>query len=541
MRKRVSPSLSKRTVNRFRTILLGSALLLQSPPIRGDAVPAPETSLTGITQTLIDLLERQDRTTIDPEDYKSTSLGQVIKFGTPAGYRIKLRYLEFGMSLVEALKVSRDEEMKRRLIETVQWARNPRVRAEAIITLAGFSDPRHKKLLKSAILDGKVGIRFAGVEALQRWNQPEAMDLLKLAMTRDWSPFMQIYAAQALLSLGDRDAIQILWKYLDHDSWLVRAMAARYLGDFGDPTDYDKLILRLGKETKNNFVTAELAIAALKLISKKGDKVYYSSASPGWRKNEEVRYTIGDDQVIEPEPLIIVPPRLRIPRSLRIAAQINTQLLRIIKDELDKPLDPVQAQDPVLQDLYGLVTPSGFALQTRYAQLSYLVIEGLAGSQDLGLRAQIEDLARTSTNPLVRATALVSLSYNRDPRDLSLIQEAFRDKNALVRMGALESVEIGRFREALPQVAEVANGDSCPALQAYGMNLLAKFGDPSGRNLLINMINNPDWPARAMGYWYLGRYGTDADYTLVVSRLPNETNPFVKAEIALAALRLEPL
>src|SRR5205085_1213790 len=142
-------------------------------------------------------------------------------------YRIKLRYLEYGISLVEALKAARDPELQRRLIEMAQWARRPRVRAEALVTLASYSDPSHKKYFKSAVLDSNIGIRAASVEALQIWNQPETISLLNLAKDRDWSPLMQVLAAQALLSLGEDSAIDILWKSLDHDSWVVRAMAAR--------------------------------------------------------------------------------------------------------------------------------------------------------------------------------------------------------------------------------------------------------------------------------------------------------------------------
>src|SRR5437868_2112711 len=85
---------------------------------------------TGVIQAMIDLLNQQDTTKIDPNDYQSTSLRQIITMATPACYRLKLRYLNFGMSLVEALKISQDEELKKRLVEMVQWSREPRVRAE---------------------------------------------------------------------------------------------------------------------------------------------------------------------------------------------------------------------------------------------------------------------------------------------------------------------------------------------------------------------------------------------------------------------------
>ncbi|MCG3205627.1 MAG: hypothetical protein KCHDKBKB_02349 [Elusimicrobia bacterium] len=498
-------------------------------------------NLTGVVQTLIDLLNKQDTTKITADDYESTSLGQIITFGTPMGYRLKLRYLDFGMALVDALKTARDPELRRRMIEMVQWTRDPKVRAEAIITLSALLDPTHKKYFKEAILDSNVGIRFAAVEALQMWGQPEAIPLLTMARDRDFSPLMQIYSAQALLSLGDTAGLAILWKHMDHESWVVRAMAARYLGDYADADAYVKMNSYLTRETKNDFVIAELCIASLKLISKKGEKVSYSPASPGWKKNSEVTYTIGKDNVIELEPLIIVPPQLRIPPSLQVAAQINTKLLRLITERLKEPLDPLQAQDPVLQDLNAMVTPTGFALKTRYSELSYLVIEALAGTNDSILRLTLQRLAADDSNPLIRASALIALAYSRNVDDLYLIEEALADKNATARMGALEALEVGRFRQATPRLFATAANDPSPALRVYALNILCKFDNPSGRQSLLNSISDPDWPSRAMAFWTLGKYGAPEDYTVVLSRLPTETNPFVQAEIVLAALRLAPL
>ncbi len=498
-------------------------------------------NLTGVVQTLIDLLNQQDTTKISSDDYASTSLGQLITFVTPAGYRIKLRYLHFGVALVEALKIARDSELRRRMIEMVQWSRDPQVRAEAIITLATLLDPTHKRYFKEAILDSQVGIRFAAVEALQIWAQPDAIGLLQTAMARDLSPLMQIYTAQALLSLGDQSGLPILWKGMDSDSWVIRAMSARYLGDYAAPADYTKIMEYLNRENRNNFVEAEMCLSVLKLISKKGDKISYSPASAGWKDNDEVSYTIGKDKTVTLEPLIIVPPQLRIPASMTAAAQVNIKLLRLIKDQLSVPLDPLQAQDPEVQELQSMVTPTGFALMTRYSELSYLVIEALAGTQDEVMRTQLRSMAQGDANPAVRASALIALSYNRDVDDSSLMEDALGDKNALLRMGALEAIEIGRFRVSVPALFTTAGTDACPALQMYALQVLARFDNPSGRQTMLAHLNDQDWPARAMAFWYLGRYGTDDDYSMVLARLPVETNPFVKAEIVLAALRLAPV
>ena len=497
--------------------------------------------LTGVVQTLIDLLEKQDKTKITADDYESTSLHEIVTFGTPAGYRLKIRYLDFGVALVDALKVARDSELRRRMIEMVQWTRDPKVRAEAIITLATLLDPTHKKYFKEAVLDSKVAIRSAAVEALQIWGQPDALPLLQMTMDRDLSPLMQIYAAQALLSFGNENGLPILWKFMSHESWVLRAMAARYLGDYASADDYVKLNAYLIRETRNDFVIAELCIASLKLISKKGEKISYSPSSPGWRKNSEVGYSIGKDKVVELEPLIIVPPQLRIPPSLQVAAQINTKLLRLITERLKEPLDPLQAQDPVLQDLNAMVTPSGFALKTRYSELSYLVIEALAGTNDPILRLTLQRLAADDSNPLIRASALIALAYSKNEEDIYLLEDALTDKNATARMGALEAIEVGRFRQLIPRLFATAGNDPSLALQVYALQILAKFDNPSGRQALLNRISERDWPSRAMAYWTLGRYGAPEDYSLILSRLATEENPFVQSEIVLAALRLAPL
>jgi len=59
--------------------------------------------------------------------------------------------------------------------------------------------------------------------------------------------------------------------------------------------------------------------------------------------------------------------------------------------------------------------------------------------------------------------------------------------------------------------------------------------------MMLTHLIDPDWPARAMTYWFLGRYGEASDFSLMIARLTGEDNPFVQAELALGALRLAPL
>jgi HEAT repeat protein len=188
-----------------------------------------------------------------------------------------------------------------------------------------------------------------------------------------------------------------------------------------------------------------------------------------------------------------------------------------------------------------MVTPSGFALKTRYSELSYLLIEALAGTKDPVLAAQIRRMAAEELNTLQRATALLAIAYSRDENDVYLFRDALNSRSATVRMGALEGIDVGRFRSALPTVAAVSGSDPCPAIQMYALQLMAKFGDSSARQIFMSRLNDPDWPARAMAYWYLSRFGAPEDYGIIHARLQTEQNPWVQAEIALASLRLAPV
>src|SRR2546430_2737984 len=119
---------------KFRQVVFFSLLLTFGCGGQAAVAPSlPPSEPSGVVQFLLDLLSQQDKIKINGEDYDSTSLGQLMSLATPQGYRVKLRYRYFGFSLVEALKIARDEELKRRLIEMAQWSREPRVRAEAII------------------------------------------------------------------------------------------------------------------------------------------------------------------------------------------------------------------------------------------------------------------------------------------------------------------------------------------------------------------------------------------------------------------------
>lgn len=509
----------------------GSIEIVSKPSRRGNVMPE-------VSAALLRLIDLQEQGAITGSNYPSSSLGAISQLGTPAGLRLKLRYQELGISLVEALKLSRDQDLLVRLIELSKWSDRRRVRAEALVTVAAFSDPSDLTHFRSALIDQDVGIRFAAVEALQKWGGKESLPLLREAANDQWSPLIRVFAAQAALSLGDASAIGTLYRALDDRSWIVRAMAARYLGDYAPADDYPILLKVVNQETRNDFVAAEAAIATLKLLARKSDAPV---PAPVRRPTADAggRYTVAGD-VIEMEPLVIRPPRLHIPESVRVAQSINNRLVQLIESRLDRPRDPILASDPNLQDLNRMATPEGFALQIRYSTLSVAVAEGLAGTTDPLLRNQLIQLVETNRNALTRATALLSLAYARDRRDIPMITRAFGSNDDIVRFGAIEAIQAGRFRDAVPDLIGVASLDPVPIFRLFAIQVLLELGEPAARNMLLSHDIDRDWPSRAMTYWLLGRYGESSDHGYVLSRFGSETNPFVISELALAAQRLAP-
>ncbi|MBI4396467.1 MAG: hypothetical protein HY548_05190, partial [Elusimicrobia bacterium] len=104
----------------------------ETQAIRANAEVAPR---------LINLLTRIDQRRRDPRDFQETALRDLVTLTTPAGYRVKNRYLEMGVPLAQALSFSQDEQLRQRLVEAARWTNNPRARSEALIGLAKLKNP----------------------------------------------------------------------------------------------------------------------------------------------------------------------------------------------------------------------------------------------------------------------------------------------------------------------------------------------------------------------------------------------------------------
>ncbi len=490
-------------------------------------------------------------------------LNDLVTFVTPEGFALKNRYTRLGVALSESLgweqikhiRVISERNLKERLTLVARWDSSPNVRSIALIALASIKDKNDIVYFREALQSRNIGIRYATIEALVKWGFPDAVATLKELTRRDESLLIRQYAADALGMMGDPSGLQVLRVNLESNDWLVRALSANYLGELGDHNDYEALVNRLDQEQStsntNDFVAAEISIAALKLFPQKlaFDKAERERKK---RKKQQAKGLTPPPQestgavkpaagpVLELDPLVVTAPRLKIPEGELVDPRVNYRLLKIVQGKEDLRITQDQGNlSQTYKDLNFLVTPGGIGLKTRYTVLGYLMTEGLAGTKDFQLQDQLMRIAREGTNPDVRCYALIALAYCQDRLHLGLFQNALRRDNSVAdRFAAVEALQIWGYQDAVSILTGVARLDSSPIVKAYATQAVWRMGDPIGRDYLLRFLDDPNWLIRAMAMRYLGDLGTGRDYGKLLSYLGSDQPDIVQAEMCTSLLRL---
>jgi len=241
-----------------------------APGTEGTENKGPVKTDPAITSAVVDLLQNRDKEKVDLTNVQGTPLGDLLTIGSPVGYQLRNRYLNIGVPLAEALSRDTDPDLRSKLVELARWDRDAETRSAGLIALAKTQDVRDLDIFREALVNVDPAVRFGAIEALADWGHPEmSLPLLFAASERDYEPILRVYAASRIAKVGDTQGLHKLRAFLDDPSWLIRAMAARYLGEFGTAEDYDLLVSRIGREQSNDFTVAEFCIAALKLFPKK--------------------------------------------------------------------------------------------------------------------------------------------------------------------------------------------------------------------------------------------------------------------------------
>jgi len=484
---------------------------------------------------LVQLVDDRRLQTINPDDYNDTALKDILKLTTPEGYRIKYRFLEIGVPVAQGLSLSQDQQLFGRLLETARFESGRRARSESLLVLAARKNPDHLKIFKEALLDRDVAVQFAAVEALGAWGLPEALPLLLDASERNWSPLIRVFAAQMSLRLGAPQGRAQLKKFLLDKDWLMRAMAARYLGDLGEPNDLDLLLDRMGRERDHPYVLAEICLSGLKLWTRRGPILPKQESPP---PINSPRAPAKVSSLFELEPLVVTAPRLRVSGSQLVPAQIDNELVNLLEKIATEPLPEEVLLDPVLVEIKKLVTPQGFGLYVRYTDISFLLTEGLAGTSNLTLVNRLETIARSSPNTPVRGSAFVALGHDVSRIDLSLFERSLQDRSLQVRFGVVEGLAAQTNPMARGMLAGAAQTDTSLVVRLFAAQALGRRGDAQGVDLLRRYLTDPDWVIRSLATYFLGQLGDDADFERFLINLTQEQENHVVAENCLAVLRM---
>ena len=241
-------------------------------PAPGTSPLAPgETRLDpAISNALIKLAEDRRSLARDLTKVEGTPVGDILTVGSPIGYSLRNRFLNVGIPLGEAFSRSTDPAFRAQLLELSRWDRDGESRAAALIALARTHDLKYLQVFNEALIHLDPAVRFGALEALVVFEHPrEAMPLLAAASERDTEPLLRVYASAGLARMGDVAGLHRVRAFLDNPSWVVKAMAAKYLGELGSAEDYDLLLNRVDREVGNDFVVAEFCVSALKLWPKK--------------------------------------------------------------------------------------------------------------------------------------------------------------------------------------------------------------------------------------------------------------------------------
>lgn len=505
----------------------------------GYASVAPSTAAVktdaSITAILTETLEAKEKFKVELSGAEGTPLGELLVLGSPVGYSLRNRYLNVGVPLSDALARNDDPVFRDKLVSLARWDSNPETRAAALVAVARQGRDGDLSVFNEALVHLNPAVRFGALEALQAWGKPEkAAPVLLEISEKDYEPILRVYAAAGLARLGDARGLAKLRAFLDHPSWLVRAMAARWLGEHGRGEDYETIVLRMGRELPNDFTMAEHCIAALKLFPKRPAPAAPKPVAPKPLPPPPP----GSDFALTLEPLVITAPRLRL-TSIGIDPQVNAHLLRLLRQRQDARPDAAALLDSSLQSLGKLTTIAGYNLKTRYTELGFLLTEGLAGVTDFELAQELEKVVRLGTNVQTRAAAMVALAYTRDLRYLGLFQSVLNDPNITVRFGAVEALLTLGDPAVQFVVGNVARTDASPLLQIYAAAGIWRMGDIFGREILLRHYQSRDWFLRAMAIRWLGDLGGGDEYRRLFLLLNNETHPMARTELAAALLRLQ--
>ncbi|MBI5096091.1 MAG: HEAT repeat domain-containing protein, partial [Nitrospirae bacterium] len=121
------------------------------------------------------------------------------------------------------------------------------MRRSAASALETFRDQRALEPLIAALKDSQASVRSASLRSLGKFDDPRVLDLNR-ELLKDESLDVRRVALGNVLDKRDQKAVELVIPFLNDQDWFVASLAAKTLGEIGDPRGVDPLIRALKGE-----------------------------------------------------------------------------------------------------------------------------------------------------------------------------------------------------------------------------------------------------------------------------------------------------
>ncbi|MDB5388131.1 MAG: repeat protein [Planctomycetaceae bacterium] len=345
----------------------------------------------------------------------------------------------------------------------------PEVRAQVAKVFGQVRSSLANEKLVLLLKDPSLRVRLFSAQTLGRTRHQAAMaPLVKLIEeTGETDPYLRHAAIQALVSIGDREAV---WELRTSTSPAVRLAVVLVLRRLKDPavsfflTDADPLVATEASRVVNDLPleseTGKLA-ALLKMI----DPVLAPEALMRRVLNANLR--IGEtEQAVEVAKFVT---NERAPTAMR------TEALQILaawtgpskRDRANGFWRPLPARDPQL--IQGVMKEFAMPILTNSSGELQLSAMRILTQFEVALDHELffKWAGETNRDVSQRIAALNLLSAGKDPRYPDLIATLITDKQPRVRMAARQGLVASKqgAEQALPLIRGVLDGDQFTVLE----------------------------------------------------------------------------
>ncbi len=326
-------------------------------------------------------------------------------------------------------------------LDELQRDFNTEVRAAASLALSRQKDPNAMNALMLAVHDPNSSVVWRAIYALEK-QEPTPVSCTAIVPSLENSdPLVRAYAARTLGKLACKQATDALIKLLDDPDLRVAVNAARGLGELKEKKAVRPLGAMLAKH--KSFHARATAAEALGKIGEEDGR-------------DALAQGLLDTSVM-----------VRL-QSTRAIAEVMGDKSQMFCDQMRR---------------------DGDRLVRAEAVRSY-------GTAGLVKRApQLDEIARTDKDPLMRAAAIEALGQLKDPAVGPLLPPALRDPDFTVAAAAVTAIGDQKYKAAVPAIMDAYRARperEFVDVQLEAVRVLGELGAVEAQPLLVEATTHDD-------------------------------------------------